>query len=391
MRAQNTIFLLDSAPRNWCSQEDRHLEICRKLIANGARAIVVFSSKVPAHIEERFREIGVEVEAISYAKGIFNYLKELDVLVDKYEITTAHIIFFDYFSAMSWIAKTRRIKYLIYEMQNGGIFRAQSWKRILLQMRNRLATYPTSKVIAISDFVKEQLIAGGVREDKIIVRHLGIDTERFQPSALARQQLEDEYGIGPNELILSTVSYLKPIKNPQTIVEACALLKNRNIPAHLFVAGDGEMMAELQELSRSLGIADRTHWLGMVPDPTALLQATDLFILATVGEAFGLVLAESMACGAPVVGSRSGGIPEVVVDGETGLLVQPLDPSALADSIERLGKDTELRSRLSRQGIKRAREHFSLDRAVQDTMAIYESMWSLENKRDNGYRGVSRD
>jgi glycosyltransferase involved in cell wall biosynthesis len=376
MRAQNTVFLLDSAPRNWCSQEDRHLEICKAIIAKGGRAVVVFSSELPADIESRFRDARVEVAAISYAGGMRNYVKALDALVKKYEITTAHIIFFDYFSAMSWIAKTRPIKYVIYEMQNGGIFRAQSWKRTLLQVRNRLATYPTSKIIAISNFIKEQLLAGGVSEDKIVVRHLGIDTQRFRPSGFARRQLEQEYGIKPNELILSTVSFLKPIKNPQTIVEACGLLKERNIPAHLFVAGDGEMMAELQQLSRKLGIADRTHWLGLVPDPTPLLQASDLFILATVGEAFGLVLAESMACGVPVVGSRSGGIPEVVLDEETGMLVQPLNSTAFADAIERLAKDTDLRSRLSRQGIERAREQFSLDRTVQDTMRIYESMWN---------------
>ncbi|MGH9880640.1 MAG: glycosyltransferase family 4 protein, partial [Pyrinomonadaceae bacterium] len=359
MRAQNTVFLLDSAPRTWCSQEDRHLEICKALIARGGRAVLVFSSRLPAPIENRFREAGIEVAAISYAKGIFNYLKALDELVEKYQITTAHIIFFDYFSAMSWIAKTRRIKYVIYEMQNGGIFRAQSWKRALLQMRNRLATYPTSKVIAISGFIKEQLLAGGVREDKIVVRHLGIDINRFKPDESARGRLEEQYGIGPDELILSTVSFLKPIKNPQTIVEACGLLAKRNVPTHLFVAGDGEMMEELQVLSRSLGIGDRTHWLGLVPDPTSLLQASDLFILATVGEAFGLVLAESMACGAPVVGSRSGGIPEVVVDGQTGMLVPPLDPDSFANAIERLGRDNELRSRLSREGLERVREQFS--------------------------------
>jgi glycosyltransferase involved in cell wall biosynthesis len=376
MLVQNTVFLLDSAPRNWCSQEDRHLEICKALIARGGRAVLVFSSALPAPIENRFREAGIEVAAISYAKGIFNYLKALDELVEKYQITTAHIIFFDYFSAMSWIAKTRRIKYVIYEMQNGGIFRAQSWKRTLLQMRNRLATYPASKVIAISSFIKEQLLAGGVREDKIVVRHLGIDTNRFKPDASARGRLEQEYGIGADEIVLSTVSFLKPIKNPQTIVEACGLLAKRNVPTHLFVAGDGEMMEELQALSRSLGIADRTHWLGLVPDPTSLLQASDLFILATVGEAFGLVLAESMACGAPVVGSRSGGIPEVVVDGQTGMLVPPLDPDSFADAIERLGRDKELRSRLSRQGIERVHEQFSMEKTVEETMRIYESLWN---------------
>lgn len=375
MPAQNTIFLLDSAPRNWCSQQDRHLEICKALIARGGRAVIVFSSALPPEIEGRFREAGIELETISYSNGIYHYVKALDDIVEKYKITTAHIIFFDYFSAIPWIAKTRRLKYVIYEMQNGGIFKAQSLKRLLLQTRNRLAILPTSKVIAISNFIKEQLMNGGVRENKIVVRHLGIDTNRFKPDPNAGVLLRKKYGIAPDELILSTVQYLRPIKNPQTIVEACGVLAKRNVRAHLFVAGDGEMLEELQALSRELGIEDRTHWLGLVPDPTNLLQASDLFILSTVGEAFGLVLAESMACGVPVVGSESGGIPEVVVNGETGLLVPPLKPELFADAIEQLGKDKEMRSRLSSQGIERVREQFSMEKTVNATIGIYESLW----------------
>ena len=375
MSAQNTIFLLDSAPRNWCSQQDRHLEICKAIIARGGRAVIVFSSPLPPEIESRFREAGVVLEAISYSNGIYHYLKALDEIVEKHEITTAHIIFFDYFSAIPWIAKTRRLKYVIYEMQNGGIFKAQSIKRLVLQTRNRLAILPTSKVIAISNFIKEQLMNGGVKENKIVVRHLGIDIDRFKPDPNAALLLRQKYGIPADELILSTVQYLRPIKNPQTIVQACGVLAKRNVRAHLFVAGDGEMLEELQALSRELGIADRTHWLGLVADPTSLLQASDLFLLSTVGEAFGLVLAESMACGVPVVGSQSGGIPEVVVNGETGLLVPPLRPELFADAIERLGKDKEMWSRLSRQGIQRVHEQFSMEKTVNATMGIYESLW----------------
>lgn len=337
--------------------------------------MIVFSSALPPEIEGRFREAGIELETISYSNGIYHYVKALDDIVEKYKITTAHIIFFDYFSAIPWIAKTRRLKYVIYEMQNGGIFKAQSLKRLLLQTRNRLAILPTSKVIAISNFIKEQLMNGGVRENKIVVRHLGIDTNRFKPDPNAGVLLRKKYGIAPDELILSTVQYLRPIKNPQTIVEACGVLAKRNVRAHLFVAGDGEMLEELQALSRELGIEDRTHWLGLVPDPTNLLQASDLFILSTVGEAFGLVLAESMACGVPVVGSESGGIPEVVVNGETGLLVPPLKPELFADAIEQLGKDKDMRSRLSSQGIERVREQFSMEKTVNATIGIYESLW----------------
>lgn len=379
MQAENVAFLLDSAPRNWCSQEDRHLEICKALIAHGGKPVLVFARKLSAEIENRFREAGIEVASISYSKGALNYRRELRELIRKFNITTVHIIFFDYFSPLAWLAKTAGAKHVIYEMQNGGVFKAQSWKRQVLHLRNSLATYPMTRVIAISHFIREQLLAGGVSDRKITVRHLGIDTKRFVPDRTARERLTREYGIAPGDLIISTVSFLKPIKNPQTIIEACGLLAERGVPAHLFVAGDGEMLEELQSLSRRLNISDRVHWLGLVPDPTPLLQGSDLFILATIGEAFGLVLAESMACGVPVVGSRSGGIPEVVTDNETGLLVTPLKPNEFADALERLWREKSLHSAFSANGIRRVQEKFTMPITVDKTMAIYDSIWSNGN------------
>jgi len=149
------------------------------------------------------------------------------------------------------------------------------------------------------------------------------------------------------------------------------VLAQRGLRAHLIVAGDGEMLEELKQLSRKLGIADRVHWLGLVPDPVSVLQASDMFLLATVGEAFGLALAEAMACGVPVVGSRAGAIPEVIEDGETGLLVNPMDPVALADGIEKLGRDHALRKQLAQQAVARVAEHFTVEKAVDETLHIY--------------------
>jgi glycosyltransferase involved in cell wall biosynthesis len=325
-------------------------------------------------MEEKFRACGAEVAAINYSKGVPHYYRALGALVNEYAITTAHIIFFDYFSAMPWIARLQGIRRVIYEQQNSGVFTATSLKKSLLQLRTRLMTWPVARVIAISDFVKQQLIKSGVAEEKIVVRYLGADTRRFIPDPHARQEWADRFAIGPEEIILSTVSYLRAFKNPHIIVEACRLLAQRGVPFRLIVAGGGELLDELKSLSQKLGIADRTHWLGNWPDPKSLLQASDVFVLASVGEAFGLVLAEAMACGVPVVGSRSGSLLEVVEDGRTGLLATPLDAAAFADAIEQLARDRELRQRMSRQGIERVRQHFTVDQAVVETIRIYESL-----------------
>lgn len=374
MRFRNIAFLLDSGPRTWSSQEDRHLRLCQALKLRGARPVLVFSNKLPPEMDAKFREFEIDVETINYGDGVAHYYRQLGQLIKKYSIDLVHIVFFDYFTPVAWLARLQGVKTIVYEMQNGGVFRATSWKRTLIHVRNRVMTAPVSRVIAISEYIKGQLVEGGLSEAKIIVRYLGVDTSRFTPDLVLRERWAKDFAIGPDEIVLSTVSYLRPIKSPEIIVQACGMLATRGVPMRLFVAGDGEMLEELKELSQRLGIADRTHWLGLVRDPTSLLQASDLFLLATVGEAFGLVLAESMACGVPVVGSRAGAIPEVVEDGRTGVLVTPRDPVALANAIEGLARDPDLRMRMSRDAVTRVRQSFTLELAVEATIRIYDDL-----------------
>jgi glycosyltransferase involved in cell wall biosynthesis len=375
MSRQTIAILLDSAPLTWTSQEDRQMKLCAALVARGVQPILVFSEELSPAFVDRLRSTGAKLAAINYGKGKRHYLRELRKLVREHSISTAHIIFFDYFSAIPWIAKLAGIQNIIYEMQNSGEFRATSWKKALLRLRTKLATRPMTRVIAISEFVKAQLIKGGLDEKKIVVRYLGVDTERFQPDHSARAQWARDFDIADDELILSTVSYLRPFKHPRVLVEMCHELAKRNVRARLFVAGDGELLPGLRELSKNLDLEDRIHWLGNVADPKSLLQASDVFVLASVGEAFGLVLAEAMACGVPVVGSRSGSLLEVVAENITGLLATPLDPKSFADQLEFLVRNPETRKSMASAAVARVNDNFTVELAVANTLKIYDSLW----------------
>jgi glycosyltransferase involved in cell wall biosynthesis len=338
--------------------------------------VLVFSRPLPPEIESRLRGGGARIQTIDYGAGLFHYWRTLRRLVRDLSVTTAHVVFFDYFSALPWIARLSGIHYIIYEMQNSGEFRATSWRKWLLRIRTRLMTKPVIRVIAISEFVKEQLVRAGVPTRKIVVRHLGVDTERFTPDREARARWVERFRIPPDALVLSTVSYLRPFKNPQVLVMACDEIRKRGVEARLFVAGDGDMLPSLRALAERLGIGERVHWLGNVQDPKHLLQASDIFLLASVGEAFGLVLAEAMACGVPIVGSRSGSLAEVVDEPRTGLLCTPLDTRGFADAIESLAKDAILRRLMGQQAADRARTYFTVDLAVAKTVEIYDALWS---------------
>jgi L-malate glycosyltransferase len=376
-RPRHTIaFLLDSAPRTWSSAEERQLRFCEAFHERGVRTILVFSEDLPAELRRRFQASGAEVVTISYGAGAYRYYRDLGRLVKQRGVTTAHVSFFDHSSAMFWLARLHGLRHIVYEAQNSGALRAHTWKKQLLRLRARVTTFPITRVIAISEFVKRVQMELGVDESRIVVRYLGIDTRRFSPGPDARQRLVDDFAIEPDALILATVSALRPNKYPQVLVEACGLLARRGLPVRLFVAGDGVLRPRLEALSRQLGIADRTHWLGHLASPERLLQSADIFLLASIDEAFGFVLAEAMACGVPVVATRSGGIVEVVEHGTTGLLAPPLDPEAFADAIEKLAEDDQLRRDMGERGIDRVRRKFTVEALTENTMRIYDSIWN---------------
>jgi len=376
MRKPSVALLLDSAPRTWTSQEDIHLRLCETLCAQGIKLTLVFADQIRADLADRFRESGAAIEIANYGEGPFRFLKRLLAIVTEHDISLIHVCFFDYFSAVPWLARLSGAKHILYEQLNSGELTATSWKKQLIQLRGAIATQPAVKVIAISRFVKEELIKCGVPAGKIIVRRLGVDTNRFFPDSAARKEWATKLNIGPEEIIVSTVSVLRPFKNPQTIVQACGLLAKRSVPFKLLVAGDGAMLSDLQKLAVDVGVTDRIHWLGYCADPKSLLQTSDIFVLASTGEAFGLVLAEAMACGVPVVGSRSGAIPEIVKDGITGLLAPPRDEVSFADAIERLARNESLRKEMGTNSLARVRERFTVGKTAQETIRIYESLWS---------------
>lgn len=374
MKNFSVALVLDSAPRTWTSQEDIHLRLCHALRERGARITLVFAEEIRSDLAQRFREAGAAIEVANYSHGRLRFLARLRQIVDQYEISLVHVCFFDYFSAVPWLARLSGAKHILYEQLNSGEMTATSWKKQLLQLRGAVATGPAAKVIAISNFVKNQLIEAGIPSGKIIVRHLGVDIVRFCPDESLRAAWARQYEIRPEEIIVSTVSVLRSFKNPQTIVQACGLLAKRSVPFRLLVAGDGAMLGELQQLAIELGVAERIHWLGYCADPASLLQASDIFVLASTGEAFGLVLAEAMACGVPIVGSESGAIPEIVEDGVTGFLAAPRDEVSFADAIEKLARDKNLRRQLGTNGLARVREKFSLEIDAENTLQIYESL-----------------
>jgi glycosyltransferase involved in cell wall biosynthesis len=167
------------------------------------------------------------------------------------------------------------------------------------------------------------------------------------------------------------VARLSPEKDVANLVHATALCAPRVPELRVEVAGDGPCLGELQALAASLGVGDRITFLGEVRDVPALLARARMFVLPSRSEGIPLTALEAMACGLPVVATRVGGLPEVVDEGVTGLLVPPADPAALADAMVAIGSDPDRCDRMGRAGRRRAEERFDVRRMVAEYEALY--------------------
>jgi glycosyltransferase involved in cell wall biosynthesis len=141
--------------------------------------------------------------------------------------------------------------------------------------------------------------------------------------------------------------------------------------AHLVLAGDGKLLHQLKHQAADLEISERTHFLGWRSDTAQLLMAYDLLLMPSLWEGFGLVVLEAMSKRLPVIASDISALPEVVVHQETGLLVPPKDPDALADAIRSLANDRSLRAHMGLVAEDRVETHFSVARMAQETIAVY--------------------
>lgn len=241
--------------------------------------------------------------------------------------------------------------------------------------RSRYATllHAVDLVVGVSGHVTEGLLVDGIKPARIKVIHNGVDMRRLPPSAT---DLRTTLAIPATATVVSTIGSLIPRKGHDVLLRAFAKLPCAAAPPHLLLGGDGEAMADLEALANGLGVSDRVHFLGYAGDVAAIYQASDIFALASRNESFGLVLAEAACFGLPVVATRVGGIPEVVSDGETGLLVPPDDVAAMAGALSALVADSSLRERLGAAGCRRVAAQFNTHGM---TMAIEECWKQLSS------------
>ena len=222
------------------------------------------------------------------------------------------------------------------------------------------------RLVAISDAVRLFLERAGLPREKLVTIHYGLDDLPTEPSAV----LPQEAGVPPDAPLVLAVGRLIAQKDHATLLRAFARARERHGGAVLAILGAGPLEAETRALAAELELGASLVLPGRVA-PRDWLERADVFAHSSRWEGFGIVLLEAMLAGLPVVATRVSAVPEVVADGETGLLVEAGDVAGLADALARVLDDAALRGRLGRAGRERARGEFSVARMAERTLAVY--------------------
>jgi glycosyltransferase involved in cell wall biosynthesis len=223
------------------------------------------------------------------------------------------------------------------------------------------------RIVAISDAVRVFHERAGLPRDKLVTIHYGLDE---LPSAQSELTPRDA-GVPDGAPVVLAVGRLIAQKGQETLVRAFALVHQRHPDTRLAMLGWGPLEQETRALAASLGLADAVLIPGRV-EPLAWLERADVFAHTSRWEGFGIVLLEAMLASLPVVATRVSAVPEIVADGETGIIVEPGDIDGVALAVIALLEDDERRRALGEAGLRRVRERFSVARMTDATVAVYE-------------------
>jgi glycosyltransferase involved in cell wall biosynthesis len=232
------------------------------------------------------------------------------------------------------------------------------------------------RVLAISEEIRKVAVNGGVNPQHIQVVYSGIDLTRLHQ--VREGLVRTRYGLQPGQPVICAVANLFPRKGYEYLLEALVPVRNILPQVHCLIVGEGDnrYQAKLLNLLRTLDLKAVVTFTGFQSNVLEYLADCDVVVLPSIMEGFGIVLLEAMGMGKPVVASRVGGIPEVIEDGATGILVPPANPQKLAEALILLLKDSTLRQTMGKAGKVRVERDFSLKMALREIEDSYHALLS---------------
>ncbi len=238
--------------------------------------------------------------------------------------------------------------------------------------RWKYRTSALNQIVAISDNIRNVLIHDGIPESKIVTIHSGVDLQKHKDSKKP-SDFHQRWHIPENAVIVGTIAAFVGHKDYPTLIKAAAIAIQKNPLLYFMAVGDGEQRPLIESLIDKLGIRDRFILCGFQQDVGIFLDAFDIYVMASKLEGLGTSVIDALASGLPVVGTRAGGIPEMVEHEYNGLLVDPQNPEQLAAAILRLSNDRDLYDKLALNTVASA-NRFSIQNTVRKNVELYDRM-----------------
>ncbi len=288
-----------------------------------------------------------------------------------------HLHFTGFLGVYPWVGRALSVKKVFFTDQTSRPAgytpqRAAGWKRVLV----RLINLPITKVTCVSNYGYQCMTSLDVlpkRRYEMIYN--SVDLSRVRPDSERAVRFRQRYSIPSDRTIVVQVSWIIPEKGIPDLLEAARLVLKQNQRVHFVFVGEGAYRGQYEEDAARMGLGKHVTWTGLIQDPFSegVYDVADIVCqVSSWEEVFGWVIAEAMAYGKPIIGTRVGGIPELVNDQVSGFLVERGDTRALAERLLTFVEGPDLRSRMGEIGSQTVVNRFDLHKNVEKLLGLYE-------------------
>ncbi len=353
-------------------------ELSAQLREHGHHSVLCFLSKPPASVEEFLKLPNVSLEVIEDSTNSgWRASAKLASILNRYQPEVLHLHFIGFLGLYPWVGAIRSVKKIFFTDHTSRpagyvTHRAPWWKRYLVRVINR----PLTKVVCVSDYGYRCMTALDLLpKDRFEMIYNGVDLSRVSSNAERARGFRRRHGIPEGRLLVVQVSWIIPEKGIPELLRAAKLVLEKNDNVHFAMVGEGQYRQQYMDEAVRLGIDQHITWTGMVEDPfgEGVYDAADVICqLSHWEEVFGWMVAEGMAYQKPIVATRVGGIPELVRDQSSGLLVERGDINGVAEKLLHLFDSPELRLRMGKAGSDIARTKFDLRQNVAQLIRLYD-------------------
>jgi glycosyltransferase involved in cell wall biosynthesis len=344
------------------------IEICRRLGASSAPVVCCLDGA--GEWASELTSAGVAVEALNRQPGFRPSLGwHIARLAARHRVSVIHCHHYSPY-VYGAVAKTLSPRIGLVYTEHGRLSdAAPSAKRRLV---NPWLSRIPARVFAVSEELRRHMVAEGFSEKRVQVIYNGIAiSPRVTPEERAAARAE--LGLPDDAVVVGSVARLDPVKNLSLLLQAHASLHASHPRARVALVGSGPEQQALETEARRLGTSQHVLFTGYRSDARRLMSAFDVYVNCSNYEGVSLTILEAMAAGLPVVATRVGGNAEVVIDGETGIIVPGREAAPLADAIATMSGDPRLRQEMGEAGRRRVEREFSIERMVDDYRKAYEA------------------